>query len=664
MGDQGSLESRRGVDNNTTAARRLSEAITNAREDQSKEGTKQNDSSSAEGNESGLGKAGPRSTPPNNGLNRQSSHRSTSGSPPPTRRLEVPVTKTTLSELDVTKIVHNPKLRHDINFDPELHFRPNLDGEKGQRKQHKANHFWDTLRDQLEQFITDRDGFIREYGNGEDWCLPMLLKSVKDIIHTLVPTRDRVCLDEGLNVGLIMQQFSRGMADLEKLASWLSSVLKSHCAPMRDEWVDQMYNQLTNGNRTNNMSELVQGLRNLLSVLEAMKLDVANHQIRCLRPILIEDTVHFEQKFFSKKIEDCKLDPTPAYLWYSELNQAEDPASLHAFGDMATFFEELVNMVMPSYTASNPVLPCTFIFDEERLTKLRSDMLDAINLDICMSLYENWQDFEEFREFCGTTIPSPYLVTPLSDGAGYMSSQLMDDDGEFDFHSRPSSMTFSAAGSAHSSPRSSMVIQSGLNSSSAFAPQSAEETRLKSKSMHKSLVALLQGSNTPARGATRWTTLKDSLAIQIFRFTNLPIDMLPYFENAVYHHMGDISSPNVPAVYSPRYLRAEQSFRQRLLTELQLRVKDLKGLHGISLYSTATGGRLQVGGRTSDGWRDADHDPREEIPAEPREEGSLNDMATRLAHLGLLHWRVWARLGVYVNDLDTNTIDSDITMAT
>ncbi|KAI1262253.1 camp-mediated signaling protein Sok1 [Xylariaceae sp. FL1019] len=656
MSDQGSGIESRGIGNNNTATRRMSEAITNAHDEQGQEGTKQTESSSAENQESSLGKAGPRSTPPNNGLNRQASHRSASGSPEPTRRLEPPVTKTTLSELEVTKIIHNPKLRHDINFDPELHFRPNLDGEKGQRKQHKANQFWDTLRDQLEQFITDRDGFVKQYGNGEDWCLPLLLKSVKEIINTLVPTRDRACLDEGLSVDLIMQQFSRGMADLEKLASWLSGVLKSHCAPMRDEWVDQMYNQLTNGNRTSNMGELVQGLRNLLSVLEAMKLDVANHQIRCLRPILIEDTVHFEQRFFAKKIRDQKLDPRSSYEWYTDLNPAEDSASLQAFGDMATFFEELVNMVMPSYPASHNYLPNTFIFDEERLTKLRSDMLDAINLDICMRLYETWLNISAAVD---TTVPSPYLATPRSDAAGYL--RLAEDDSEFNFNSRPSSMTFSAAGSAQSSPRSSLVMQSGLSSSSASSTKSAEEARCKSKSLYRSLVALLQSSGTPPRGATRWSTVKDSLAIQIFRFTNSPMSMLPEFEDAIHNHLGDIFSQDNAAVFSPLYLEVEQTFRQRLLAELRPRVRDLKGLNCISLFSAATGGRLQVGGRT-DGWRDASRDALEELAHEPREEGSLNDMATRLGHIGLLHWRVWSKL-VYVGDLDTDMVDNDVQMA-
>ena len=36
---------------------------------------------------------------------------------------------------------------------------------------------------------------------------------------------------------------------------------------------------------------------------------------------------------------------------------------------------------------------------------------------------------------------------------------------------------------------------------------------------------------------------------------------------------------------------------------------------------------------------------------EAREEGGLEDMATRLTHLGLLHWRVWSSL-VYDGELE------------
>ncbi|KAI1328060.1 T-complex protein 11 [Xylariaceae sp. FL0255] len=649
MADQGSGIESRGIDNNS--ARRMSEAITNSHEDKIQNPTKQTEGSSAESKEQVIRKD-PR-TLSNSALKRGSSHRSAHKA-----KVEPPVTRQTLSELDVTKIIHNPKLRHDINFDPELHFRPNLDGEKGKRKQIKAEQFWETLREQLEQFITDRDGFVRQFGNDDNWSLPLLLRSVKDIIHTLVPTRDRMCLDEGLNVDLIMQQFSKGMADLEKLASWLSGVLKSHCAPMRDEWVDKMYDQLTNGNRTNDMKELVEGLRNLLSVLEAMKLDVANHQIRCLRPILIEDTVHFEQRFFLKKTREQRFDPAPAQAWYSQLNRVPEAASVRAFGDMAVFFEELVSMIMPSYAQKAPVIPNTFYFDEERITKLRSDVLDAINLEVCMRLYEVWQNLEKNMAI-PDIVPSPYLATPLSDASGFLSSRSDDEGSEFSFNaptSRPSSIVFSNAGSAHSSPRSS------VNLSTPASTRSAEEQRVKSQGLYDSLIALLQSSNSNSRGASRWKAMQDSLALQIFRFTNAPTRMLQSFEDSLDRNLGDVPSPTHRVDFSPLFLDVEQAFRQKLLAELQLRVKEFKGLTGVGLFSMATGGRLQGPNRTMDGSRDNIRDgDRDRSTHEAREDSGVDDMATRVAHLGLLHWRVWAQL-VYLGDMDCEMIDSDESM--
>ncbi|KAI0384911.1 T-complex 11 [Hypomontagnella monticulosa] len=664
MGDQGTggIESQ-GVESNTT--RRMSEPRPNSHDDQIQQQSTETKASNAEGEEAKYAQTGPRlllpvdsSNPtPSGGLSRNPSTSSNasrdsrivvevsqrSHSPRP---LEPPVTKATLSELDVNKIIHNPKLRHDINFDPDLHFRPNVDGEKGRRKQEKANQFWNTLTEQLQLFIINRDEFMSRFGQGEDWCLPQLLKSVKEIIQTLVPQRDRMYLDEGLNVELIMQQFGKGIADLEKLASWLSGVLKSHCAPMRDEWVDEMYNQLTNGNKTNDMEELVQGMRSLLSVLEAMKLDVANHQIRCLRPILIEDTVHFEQRFFLKKIRDRKMDPTPAQAWYSTVRQfySQDHASVQAFGEMGPFFEALCKMILPS---SDPYShPDTFVFDEERMTKLRSDMLDAINLEICMRLYES---LERKYRYCDSSssvnaIPTPFLATPFSDASGFLSSRTEDDGSENYFNSsnsRPSSLVFSSAGSAHSSPRASLVLPVQP------ASNRLEDQQAKSRNLYNSLVALLQTSPASSRSVSRWKAMKDSLALQIFRFTNAPAQDLLQFEDELDSHLSELSSP--------LFQQVEQYYHYHLLLELRQRVKDFKGLTGAVLFSVATGGRLHGPNRSWDGPREnisRERTSLENAIREAREEGGVEDMATRLAHMGLLHWRVWSHL-VYAGDLDT-----------
>lgn len=185
--------------------------------------------------------------------------------------MEPPVTKTTLSELDVNKIVHNPKLRHDINFDPDLHFRPNLDGEKGRRKTQKMEKFYETMETQLRDYLVNREQFETELG-GAEWCLPATLKAIRGILETLVPQRDRSSVEETFNVDLLMQQCRKGVADLPKLASWLSQLLKCHCAPMRDAWVDNMVNEISKGDQEGDVALLTQGMRSLLGVLEAMKL--------------------------------------------------------------------------------------------------------------------------------------------------------------------------------------------------------------------------------------------------------------------------------------------------------------------------------------------------------------------------------------------------------
>lgn len=560
----------------------------------------------------------------------------------PPRPLEPPVTKATLSELDVAKIIHNPKLRHDINFDPELHFRPNLDGEKGRRKQEKANQFWTSLRDQLSLFVVDREAFRQENPSGEDWCLPILLRSVKEIIQTLVPQRDRDFLNEGFNVELLMQQFNRGIADLEKVASWLSGVLKLHCAPMRDEWVDEMYNELSNGNRNNDMGELVKGMRSLLSVLEAMKLDVANHQIRCLRPMLIEDTVHFEQRFFYKKIQGNRLDINGARLWYCEAVRAfsGNAQNTRVFGETAPFFEALAKLILPS--TAKETIPNTFLFDEERIVKLRSDMLDAINMEVCMRLYEDLERVSRVHSVTPSFAARTSVPSYVADDEGSVRSNR--NSGDFNFFnaptSRPSSLALSACGSADSSPRSSgyIVLQPPTSA------DTAESTTAKANTVYDSLVALLNTAPQNQRPHQRWQGLVPSIAIQIFRYTNAPQDFLPQFESKLAQHLAELNSE--------LYQTVEAYFYSKVMADLGRRVKDFKELSGVALFSVATGGRLG-GSAPGRSWEES---CEMDTGGETRDEGAVEDMAIRLAHLGLLHWRVWSEMA-YLGRMDQMEID-------
>ncbi|KAK8011787.1 hypothetical protein PG989_000047 [Apiospora arundinis] len=524
------------------------------------------------------------------------------------------------------------RLRHDLNFDRDLQFRPNWDGEKGRKKQAKADEFWANLRGQLQEYITAPASSQQCLGMDRDWCLPVLLKEVKEILHTLVSSQDQVYLDEGFNVELIMQQFYKGTTDLEKLASWLSSMLKTYCAPGRDKLVDEMYNKLANGNRRNDMGDLIQGLRSLLNLLEGMKLDLANHFIRCWKPTLIEDTVNFEKRFFCKKIQSGRLDPHPGSQWYVTVIRdiGVSPGSASAFGVMAVFFEALSRLILPS---SSQQLPNTFAFDEKQITKLRSDVLNGIHLEICMRLFSKlesmYRDSRGASTLIPTTVPTPTLITssPATPGSTYARTHGQD-PGFGSITSSLGSLSVAAPETIRSPCRSSnhMLRQDILE---------AQDTERSKYNLYIALADLLSTAPASTGTASERKLMRDSFAVEIFRFTNAPTEALRQVKEELGQHLYQ--------PHSQLFQEVESHFWIRLIAELQECVRTLKPLGSLGLFSAA------VGRRNYGPWGGPSAHPMSSnaigiSTQEARAKRGIEDIAARLAHLGLLHWRVWSPL--------------------
>ncbi|KAJ9642542.1 Protein SOSEKI 1, partial [Coniosporium tulheliwenetii] len=192
-----------------------------------------------------------------------------------------PITKQSLSELDIGSILSNPKLRHDVNFDRELHFRPNLDGAKGRSKIRTAEEYWEALIAELELYNyfaqnTTLPGYDEQawapYIKASQVRIPLIFETIRDILKNLLPEREHASVDEHLDVSMLMQEIEKGVCDLLSISRWLAQVLKAHCAPMRDAWVDKMVKQTEIGVQTCSVRSIVYGLRELLGILEAMKL--------------------------------------------------------------------------------------------------------------------------------------------------------------------------------------------------------------------------------------------------------------------------------------------------------------------------------------------------------------------------------------------------------
>lgn len=306
-----------------------------------------------------------------------------------------PMTRQSLSELDIGSIINNLKLRHDINFDRELHFRPNLDGQKGQLKRQTQKSYWCAVKIELWLYKIFYGGVVPDYLPRDvdvdalkkkiQKRLPAMLETIKEIVISLVPVKDQEAVKDHLDVPMLMQEIEKQLCDFVSIAQALASLLKRHCAPMRDNMIDGMVRKMQDGDA----SSIAAGLRDLFGVLEAMKLDVANHQIRHLRGLLIEDTISFESRYHQSRIARGRITPGPARAWY--LRQPRDnfdddfPYALAGEGELRPFITGFVRLLLPN---SRETIPDTFALDTRRLRLLRNDLQDVHFLRICSEVFD------------------------------------------------------------------------------------------------------------------------------------------------------------------------------------------------------------------------------------------------------------------------------------
>ncbi|WWC59066.1 uncharacterized protein I303_101613 [Kwoniella dejecticola CBS 10117] len=114
------------------------------------------------------------------------------------------------------------------------------------------------------------------------------------VTHALVPE-----LYAALDPEFLTIQARRGVFDLH-LFEKLGEAMKVHCAPVRDEMVDDMVRTALSG-------DVARGLRKCFDCAEVMKLDIANHQVHALRPYLWDNANQHEYNAFQALLAHNKV---------------------------------------------------------------------------------------------------------------------------------------------------------------------------------------------------------------------------------------------------------------------------------------------------------------------------------------------------------------------
>ncbi|WVQ68861.1 uncharacterized protein L199_007070 [Kwoniella botswanensis] len=146
------------------------------------------------------------------------------------------------------------------------------------------------------------------------------------VTHALVPE-----LYAALDPEFLTIQARRGVFDLQLFAK-LGEAMKVHCAPVRDEMVDDMVRTALSG-------DVAKGLRKCFDCAEVMKLDIANHQVHALRPYLWDNANQYEYNAFQALLAQNKvtLETSKTRQWINAasrqvLSAAEPRLRTHLIG--------------------------------------------------------------------------------------------------------------------------------------------------------------------------------------------------------------------------------------------------------------------------------------------------------------------------------------------
>lgn len=307
-------------------------------------------------------------------------------------------------------------------------------------------------------------------------------------------------------------------------------------------------------------------------------------------------------------------------------------------------------MLLPSKMGLS--IPDTFMFDEERIIKLRSDISDAINLDVCFRVLENIHNKGCNQETHITTTISapprsplrPKSPTPISGNynstiksanlthlpkfrrdikVGHFSKatkrlhkqtnldesiriiDLESEDDESDTESPPSTRRTSFSSTTSTS------ITSPLSRSMEL-PVPPVDSKLR-----RSILAIVDD----ASGNKRWQRSCSDIALELLRLTPSHND-LSRLESQLNLHLCNPTSSVFQT--SESHILAEL---YPLLSELAARYAPLTATQ---LFEVATSPR-----------------PLPYQAQVPRH--ALSDVAKQMAHIGILHWRVWSPLAYLVD---------------
>ncbi len=200
--------------------------------------------------------------------------------------LEPHVSEESLCELELRRISKDLLLRHDLNFDRNITYRPNTHGSRGQQRTVQSLEYRNAIRKELDILLTNNytSSSIEPSHNTVSSiqacssCAPGLPRlsrmfgAVRKILKSLMHEDEWDAIDARLDIDLLIQQLKNRAFDLVALSDWLAVLLRRFCSPKRYQSIDVMTSSIRLGVERVEAQRIATGLISMFDILETIKL--------------------------------------------------------------------------------------------------------------------------------------------------------------------------------------------------------------------------------------------------------------------------------------------------------------------------------------------------------------------------------------------------------
>jgi len=281
------------------------------------------------------------------------------------------------SENNTAEVVANMALAHEMIMNDNFQLKSINDASNSLEKRihdvmHKA--FWDVLEEEIK---SEPPQFKHAFD---------LLIEMKTLILEMLPKSKgadsmRKEIEEVLDAELLKQQIDHDAFDIGACGSFILSTLSKICAPVRDAKINFLKTQ----------TELVPLLRGAFEVINLMKMDIANYEIKAVKPILMKQAVKYECEKFDEYLKENKDGLNLTKIWLKNaldlINSLRSPSTTLKVTPGLVITNAYLGLIFPT----DDLFPETLLMDSGRLQQIAGQFEVLVNtvstLTFCLHFF-------------------------------------------------------------------------------------------------------------------------------------------------------------------------------------------------------------------------------------------------------------------------------------